>query len=485
MKTAALAAGVTLLPINASFSSTPEGEFEGIKPVRISGAVHSGPKGIGGVAVSDGLSVVYTDKNGEFNFISDGIRRFVFISLPSGYTIPVTEKGTALFYREIIPDNGEFTADFQLQPNTEDDTKHTFLALADPQTLDEEDMERFHKETIPDIKSHMKGAGKNLFGVSCGDIMFNNLEFYPDYEKGVKNTGIPFFQVLGNHDCEVLTKTDEESVKTFQDHFGPAYYSFNRGKVHYVVLDDIFWFGKYIGYLSKTQLDWLKADLKKLQKGSPVVIFIHIPVMSTIHERLGGKRPDDSVVITNRELLYKILEPFKSFFICGHTHEIEYLKDGNSEIHICGAVCGAWWTGDICWDGAPNGYMVYEVDGTDLKWYYKATGQLKEHQIRLYKPGSDPENKEALIANVWNADEEWQVYWYEDGNKKGEMEKKPGLDPLAVELYDGKDKPAKHKWVNPRITGHLFYAEPAKNSRKILVEAFDKWQNRYTAELEL
>jgi len=37
-------------------------------------------------------------------------------------------------------------------------------------------------------------------------------------------------------------------------------------------------------------------------------------------------------------------------------------------------VCGAWWSGDVCWDGAPNGYGVYDVRGEEVRWRYKGTG---------------------------------------------------------------------------------------------------------------
>ena len=45
--------------------------------------------------------------------------------------------------------------------------------------------------------------------------MFEHLEFYAGYEQAVQCTGMPFFQVPGNHDVDNAAMTDETSVETF------------------------------------------------------------------------------------------------------------------------------------------------------------------------------------------------------------------------------------------------------------------------------
>lgn len=453
-----------------------------INPVRIKGRVKSSGKGIANILLSDGDSVVKTDSSGMFEIVSDNEDRFIFISLPSGCKIKTSSKGTADFYRKISPDkNGEMFIEFNIEKDEGNDNEHSFLVLADPQTLDIEDMYLFHNETIPDVQQTIREL-PNVFGVSCGDIMFDNLELFPDYENAVSKTGIPFFQVLGNHDVEIKTKTDEQSVKTFERFFGPAYYSFNRGEIHYVVLDDIFWFGDYIGYLTEKQLSWLKADLTHIERGRTVVVFVHIPPDSGYTLRAGKSSPDN-LIITNKELLYKALEPFNAFIICGHLHISEFLKEKGINIHTCGAVCGAWWTGPVCSDGTPKGYSIYKAKGSGLNWEYKSTGFKKEHQMRIYPRKSELNLSEEIIANIWGADSSWKVYWYEDGIRKGAAEKRNGPDPLAVKLYDGQEKPEKHKWVEPSVTDHLFFIKPEKADAKIIVEAFDGFGNVFNSEV--
>jgi Icc-related predicted phosphoesterase len=454
-------------------------------PIRVRGAVKSGRKGIKGVAVSDGISVVSTKTDGTFELISNSRRPFVFVSIPAGFEIPTNPVGTAKFYAPIQPNaKNEMKVTWELVPSKVSDMKHVFLQLADPQMLDREDVARFQNETIPDIQRLMKSYSIPVFGVSCGDIMFDHLEFNPDYEKGIQQTALPFFQVLGNHDVETLALSDEDSVRTFMKHYGPTYYSFNRGEVHYVVLDDVLWHGKgYIGYIEQQQFDWLASDLALVEKGRTVVVFTHIPPYNENHMRAGGQSPEKSLVVMNRAQLYKLLEGYNARIIAGHMHESEHLVDGGVPIHVAGAVCGAWWTSDICYDGAPNGYAVYEVSGSSLKWSYKTTGKPTDYQISVYAHGANPQFPDEILANVWDADKEWRIFWYEDGVKKGEMAQRRSLDPTSEKLYTNPDPPKKHKWIKPVNVDHIYFAPASKTAQSIVVEAVNRWGRVYSQSL--
>ena len=454
-------------------------------PIRIRGRVHAGGRGIEGVGVSDGLSVVRSGGEGRFEIVSSSRRRFVHVSLPAGYRIPVNDTGTARFYRPIeVGRDGEMSVEFALDPAGVDDRRHAFLLMADPQMLDVDDVGRLHGESVPDLIGTVRGlAPLPVFGVACGDVMYDRLGLLPEYERAVERIGIPCFQVMGNHDVEVEAGTDEQSAGTFERHFGPAYYSFNRGEIHYIVLDDIFWFGRYIGYMDQTQLDWLRADLALLERGRTVVVFMHIPPYIEHHLRHGKQQPNNTTVVTNRELLYEVLEPFNTYFVCGHMHESEFLRDGGAEIHVCGALCGAWWTDSICYDGTPNGYMIYGADGSNLAWRYKSIGKGIDHQMCLYAPGAVPEFPGDVVANVWGADGDWKVAWFEGGMRKGLMKRRLGTDPTAERLFRGPALPPKHVWVDPVRTDHLFTAKPSPALRDVVIEAVDRWGHVYSQRL--
>jgi hypothetical protein len=297
--------------------------------------------------------------------------------------------------------------------------------------------------------------------------------------------GIPFFQVVGNHDLDQESGTDEGSTDTFTRHFGPRYYSFNRGAVHYVILDDVFWHGTgYMGYVGSDQLHWLENDLRLVEAGRPVVVACHIPVLGGRHGRLGQEHPSPTISVSNRRMLYRLLEPYQAHILTGHTHENEHVFEGGAHEQVIGAVCGGWWTGPICGDGTPNGYAVYEARGEQITWRYKSTGFDFDHQLRVYPPGADPTAPEEIVANVWDWDPDWTVVWYENGDRRGEMARRVGTDPLSETLHRGDDLPPRRTWVDPYRIEHLFYAPASQDARDIRVEATDRFGRVYSAALE-
>ena len=455
------------------------------RPVRIQGQVRASGRGLSSVAVTDGFNVVDTGSDGQFELTSTTDRDFVSISLPSGYEVPLNATGTARLYKPIqARANGEMNAEFDLNELDQSDEHHTLLLLADIQTQDSDEMTWYHEQTTPDIQSVVRSLdGRSVIGVSCGDIMYDHLELYPEYERAVSDIGIPFFQVVGNHDMDYSARTDEDSAATFSTHFGPRYYSFNRGEVHYVVLDDVFWYGAgYLGYVDADQLHWLEADLQRVEPGRTVIVAAHIPVLGSRHVRVGDRNPSSSMAVTNRQALYQLLEPFEVHVLTGHTHESEHVFEHGVHEHVNGAVCGAWWSGPICGDGTPSGYSIYDVRGAAVTWRYKSTGHGLDHQLRVYPRGSDPNAPDEIVANVWGWDPAWEVVWYEDGERRGAMSRRVGHDPLSNELHSGPDLPARRPWVEPYPTNHLFYSPAARDTARINVEATDRFGREFAAE---
>jgi hypothetical protein len=455
-------------------------------PLRIRGRIRARGRGLHGVAVTDGLQVATTRPDGSYELITTGDREFVSVSLPAGYRIPVNPTGTARCYLPVPRDVTEMTASFDLEPLGRPDDRHACLLLPDPQTEDGQEMRWLHEQSVPDVRRTVAALGdREVFGVACGDIMFDKLELFPDYERAVAATGIPFFQVVGNHDLDQQELTDERSTDTFCRYFGPRYYSFDRGAVHYVVLDDVFWHGTdYIGYLGGDQLAWLERDLARIERGRTVIVLLHIPILGSRHLRLGQRSPADGMAVMNREALYRLLTPYRAHVLAGHVHENEHAFEHGVHEHVSGTVCGAWWSGPICGDGTPSGYSVYQVDGESVSWRYQSTGQDAGHQIRVYPRGADPRAPDEIVANVWDWDPEWRVVWYEGGERRGLMSRRRGLDPLSVELHAGPALPPRRTWVEPYVTDHLFYAPVSPDARDVRVEATDRFGRTYTAGLD-
>ena len=116
--------------------------------------------------------------------------------------------------------------------------------------------------------------------------------------------------------------------------------------------------------------------------------------------------------------------------ICSaHKHFAEnYEIAPNLMEHNHAPLSGLFWQAMLASDGVPWGYYVYEVDGSDLKWYFKPVGLSKDHQFYAYRVGEDPEKRDCIVANVWNYDSQWKVEWSENGVPKGAMERYTGHD---------------------------------------------------------
>jgi len=451
-------------------------------PIRIRGRVLTNGQGIRGVAVSDGRMVAQTNSSGEFELISGTDRDFVFVSMPVGYEIQKQANGSASFFQKIDRTKSEQNISFDLKKSANSDENHHFLLLSDTQIQDAYEADQLLTIAAPDVQKTIASLNDpNIFGIGCGDLVFDKLELFKEYNQSIQMYDIPFFQVVGNHDMDFGGRSDSTTTGTFKGHFGPTYYSWNRGEVHYVVLDDVFYLGvgtKYIGHIPEEQLAWLEQDLKLVEKGKTVVVSLHIPSYTGAVTRypdrdtLGG-------TVSNREHLYRMLEGYNAHLMSGHTHFNDNMINGHVYEHCHGTVCGAWWSGPICHDGTPNGYAVYESKGSELQWKYKGTGLDINEQFRVYQTGYHKDFPDQMSLNCWNYDPAWEISWFENGIKKGVPEKRLAVDPWSVELHTGPTLPARRGWVEPQLNDHMFFFKP-ESKDNLVVEAKDRFGNVYS-----
>lgn len=432
----------------------------------IKGKVVADGKGIRGVVVSDGYSVVLTDAKGKYEIDAHPDATNVFISTPAGFDFN-NEKGIARHYYRLEGRKRKQAFNFELSKLDRDDHEHEFIIWADPQVKNKSDVDKLMAQTVPDVKKWVEAKDKSalLHGITVGDIVWDELQLFNDYNVAVEQMGIPFFQCLGNHDMDYRQGGDESSDQSFQRMYGPTHYSFNRGKVHYVVMDDVRYLGKereYDGYFQQNQLDWLRKDLSFVPKDQLVILCVHIPVHNGVK---------------NNSALYDILEDRKVHIMSGHTHYHRNVIKGNIYEHNHGTVCGAWWTGPICGDGTPCGYGVYKVKGNELSWHYQATGESADHQLKVFVQDNKAENE--VLVNIWNHDPAWKTTYWIDGVEAGALQQTEAFDPLAYATLLGPELPKPRGFAEPRKTEHMFTAKLPAGAKEIRVVATDRFGKKF------
>lgn len=447
------------------------------------GVVSDGATPIQGVVVSDGYSVTATDKDGVYQIAADKRAKFVFVSVPADCEIPIDGNNFPKMYQTINPiDTGKMLRyDFTLK-KTKKVEKFTLLAFADVQIQNSTDLDLLSTD-IPKIKDYVKTLVSPVYGISLGDQVWDNMPYMQQYAEEMGKIGIPVFPLIGNHDHNQKIKNNDEGASSdFETNFGPTYYSYNIGDCHFVVLDDILYNGRkdYTGEITKNQLDWLREDLKYIGRDKLIIVALHIPT----------KRRQNNSGITNAQALYDILEGYKVRILSGHAHyNFATTISDKIEENSLGSVMGAGWSGDLCSDGSPRGYGVYEIDGNNISsHYYKGTNHERNYQMYLYNMGDavSPDLRDGLIFNIFAWHTTWTVKVYEDNVYKTTLtDNIKEKDRRAFDYMDGPDKPVYRPGNEPTMNNdHMFYYKPSSESwSTIRVEAIDPYGNVYTQSI--
>ena len=180
----------------------------------------------------------------------------------------------------------------------------------------------------------------------------------------LKDLKPPVRMMVGEHDWYL------DLGEKWKAMFGPDHYSFDHKGVHFVVLNSVvekdFWTAK--GYtpeermaivaglddsrqsafeVGEPQREWLRQDLAKVGKKTPIVVFSHSPLYKLY--RPWNFWTDDA------EQVQALLKPFQTVSVIhGHTHQLLTNRIGNIQFH--GLLSTAW-----PWPYAPQGLPDYTV----------------------------------------------------------------------------------------------------------------------------
>lgn len=412
------------------------------------GKYDSGEPGIPDVLVSDGEHVVKTDVDGKYKLpypspAEEEAGIAIFVTKPAGYELPVDKDNVPQFYYIHKPTGsppnvrGEPFRFGGLEPTgplprrinfplIKGENKYRFKIVVSGDTQPYSNVEVGY---VRDTLSRELAGMKDLEAVIIeGDVMGDDLGLYPRFKRIMSAADAPVYFVGGNHDLDFDAPSDEHSFDTFRREWGPEYYSFDIGEVHFIVLDNVRYpcteednadglhafcveTTTYNGVIHPRQMEWIKNDLAHVPEDKLIVFNSHIPFQTYIDQNATKHQTDNALE------LYDLLGYGPSGYpqrpalaLSGHTHTLEQLRPGElfpgwdtalgdrspgsppfPQI-VAGAASGSWWSGDFTADGipmsyqrlgGPRGYLIIEFEGNTYKDTFKATGQAAEKQMSL------------------------------------------------------------------------------------------------------
>lgn len=505
------------------------------------GIVSSAGVGVENVVVSDGAEVTVTNEKGIYQLKSAKKWGYVFISVPSGYEVPSV--GVLPQFHRALKNSADVVerADFKLEKVDGQDSYKIFM-LGDMHLANRTgDLGQFAQFTS-DLTDYMtRHKGEKMYALTLGDMTwdlywYSNSYYFPQYLNTVNSQikNLQIFHTMGNHDNDFQTRSDYDAAVKYVDQICPTYYSFNIGKVHYVVMDDIDCSSydgstsrNYVKSLSAEQLDWLAKDLSYVAKTTPVVVAMHAQVF---YPTTSGFKIDHDPVNTLR--LFDILDGYTVRFVTGHTHKLfnvtpdAPIVDGhNFREYNSGSVCASWWwSGNLTpgihigTDGTPGGYGIWDVTGTDFQCLYKSTGWPEEYQFRSYDLNnvhfsmadvplmpSDisasvknaymqyvnayPQNNDnEVLINIWNWNSDWTLSVVDENRKTLPYTEVWAYDPLhiaalSVKRFNNAGLKSTPSFITDKFT-HFFKVKADDADTDLVITVKDEFGNEWTENMQ-
>ena len=502
--------------------------------------------GLPGVLVSNGRDVTATDADGRWRLPAPEPCVF-FVIKATGYMTPVdAETGSPRFYYLHSPDGspaaldltyagiaptGPLPAsiDFALTRQDEPDAFEVVL-FTDPQPETEVEVDYIREDVIAALREP-----NAKFGLTAGDIMFDDLSLYERYNRLIGTIGLPWWSLGGNHDLNFEAPDRTLSRETFKRVYGPNYYAFFYAKTLFLMLDDVDYLGhdpskprgagKYEGRIDATQLEFIKQTLAHTPAETLIVVVMHIPIVNVIDPAENYDR------LINRDAFFALFEGRKyTVSFAGHTHTTEHIYfgaadgwkgEGEHHHHILTAVSGSWWRGPLdhrgvacadSRDGTPNGYHVLAVEGLSYKTRFVPAKEPDRRQMRLsvrsrahggdkeidseFRPGQLLASSIAkatlgaatLVANVFDGGPKSNVLLRIGDRPPIEMQRKAISDPFVEELF-ARNAAVTKPWVKAEVSSHIWTArlpaDLAPGAHRLTVEATTEYGDTVQGRLAL
>lgn len=195
----------------------------------------------------------------------------------------------------------------------------------------------------------------------------------------VDRSNLKAYYTIGNHDRFYAFdgEPDSDGFKMFQKHLGETYYSFDHKDVHFVVLNSVQRDAEHTYIVNNEQLQWLKDDLSKIAKETPLIVVTHVPFQSLYYPAVEGRIVPIDMFENFKEVWDILLNYNLKAILQGHQHLHEELFVKDTWFLTGGAVSAGWWGGEFY--RTEEGYLLVNVDlDKNFDWSYVDYGWVVE-----------------------------------------------------------------------------------------------------------
>ena len=540
------AGGLALAAVPAGPAAAEAATVTGIVFEDRDGSGVSGPAnpGLPGVLVSNGQDVAVTGADGRYTLpLPD--EATIFVVKPAGFMPPLDARtNLPRFYRLHQPNGSPASLNLQFEgiaatgpmpasldfPLKRQDEPKAFevVLITDPQPENEAEVEFIREDLIQALDGvHAR------FGLTAGDVMFDELSLYPRLNAIIGTIGLPWWNIGGNHDLNFEAPNRTYSRETFKRVYGPNYYAFFYGPALFLMLDNVDYLGpdpakprgsNYQGKFDDAQLAFVRNVLRHTPEDTLIVAVMHIPIRTF----LGPEAYQNTV---NKDAFFKLFDGRRHMVsFAGHTHTTEHHYFGKDDgwtgetphhHHILTALSGSWWSGPFdhrgvasadSRDGTPNGFHILSVDGSDYTTRFVPAKEPNGRQMRLsidsrfhgISKEADHEFRQVqflgspvprsalgsstLIANVFDAGEKTSATMTIGDRAPVAMVHGSRPDPFVEDVF-ARNEGTKKAWVKAENSSHVWTArlppDLAPGAYRVEVEAVNEYGKVVAGRLAL
>ena len=216
-------------------------------------------------------------------------------------------------------------------------------------------------------------GGDNVDADVVGDDEDTARALFTEFKNIIDQSGIDFKVTIGNHDrfWHQPESTESHGAALFTEFFPETWYHWDYKGVKFIHLNTSeVCDGDYC--VSPKQRVWLQNTLTETSQNTPIILVVHVPLLSFYYPALYGYYTHTDVFQGFKEIWDMFKDHNLQLVLQGHMHLYEELNVLNTQFITGGALSGSWWSGP--YHGTKEGFVLVHWDGEELTWSYQDFG---------------------------------------------------------------------------------------------------------------